>query len=52
MTSAEMTYAEKRIHPELTTSLLWVMAIATGLIVANLYYNQLLCLMIWPGHIM
>ncbi|WP_426670738.1 MFS transporter [Mucilaginibacter sp. McL0603] len=40
MTSAEMTYAEKRIHPELTTSLLWIMAIATGLIVANLYYNQ------------
>ncbi len=40
MTSAEMTYAEKRIHPELTNPLLWIMAVATGLIVANLYYNQ------------
>ena len=30
--------AEK--HPELTTVTLWVMTIATGLIVANLYYNQ------------
>src|SRR5579863_3732092 len=27
-------------HPELTQPLLWVMTIATGLIVANLYYNQ------------
>src|ERR1700712_5867198 len=27
-------------HPKLTTSTLWVMTIATGLIVANLYYNQ------------
>lgn len=35
-----MTSAKKHIHPELTPSLLWVMAIATGLIVANLYYNQ------------
>jgi len=35
-----MSSATKPIHPELTRSLLWVMAIATGLIVANLYYNQ------------
>ena len=35
-----MSPAAKPIHPELTKSLLWVMAIATGLIVANLYYNQ------------
>jgi predicted MFS family arabinose efflux permease len=35
-----MTHAKKINHPELTRSLLWVMAIATGLIVANLYYNQ------------
>ena len=35
-----MTSAKKLTHPELTPSLLWVMAIATGLIVANLYYNQ------------
>jgi predicted MFS family arabinose efflux permease len=35
-----MTGAKKITHPELTPSLLWVMAIATGLIVANLYYNQ------------
>ena len=35
-----MTSAKKHTHPELTPSLLWVMAIATGLIVANLYYNQ------------
>ena len=35
-----MTSAIKPLHPELTRSLLWVMAIATGLIVANLYYNQ------------
>ncbi|HEY8931327.1 MAG TPA: MFS transporter [Mucilaginibacter sp.] len=27
-------------HPELTPVTLWVMTIATGLIVANLYYNQ------------
>jgi predicted MFS family arabinose efflux permease len=30
----------KPIHPELTQSTLWVMTIATGLVVANLYYNQ------------
>jgi predicted MFS family arabinose efflux permease len=35
-----MTHAKKFTHPELTPSLLWIMAIATGLIVANLYYNQ------------
>lgn len=35
-----MTNTKKIIHPELTPSLLWIMAIATGLIVANLYYNQ------------
>lgn len=35
-----MTSVQKPVHPELTTSLLWVLAIATGLIVANLYYNQ------------
>lgn len=27
-------------HPPLTNSTLWVMTIATGLVVANLYYNQ------------
>jgi len=27
-------------HPELTPLTLWIMTIATGLIVANLYYNQ------------
>lgn len=35
-----MNNAEKPYHPELTPSLLWILAIATGLIVANLYYNQ------------
>jgi predicted MFS family arabinose efflux permease len=35
-----MISAIKPVHPELTRSLLWVMAISTGLIVANLYYNQ------------
>jgi predicted MFS family arabinose efflux permease len=30
----------KQVHPELTWSTLWVMTIATGLVVANLYYNQ------------
>jgi predicted MFS family arabinose efflux permease len=27
-------------HPELTSLTLWIMTIATGLVVANLYYNQ------------
>lgn len=35
-----MATADVLDQPKLTTSTLWVMAIATGLIVANLYYNQ------------
>jgi predicted MFS family arabinose efflux permease len=35
-----MSSAAKSNHPELTQPLLWIMAVATGLIVANLYYNQ------------
>lgn len=35
-----MNSAKQLDHPELTPSLLWILAIATGLIVANLYYNQ------------
>ncbi|OCX54657.1 MFS transporter permease [Mucilaginibacter sp. PPCGB 2223] len=34
------TSAEKHEHPQLTNVILWVMTIATGLVVANLYYNQ------------
>jgi len=30
----------KHAHPKLTNVTLWVMTVATGLIVANLYYNQ------------
>jgi len=33
------THSVKK-HPELTPLTLWIMTIATGLIVANLYYNQ------------
>ncbi|HZY38897.1 MAG TPA: MFS transporter [Mucilaginibacter sp.] len=33
------TYSAQK-HPELTPLTLWIMTIATGLIVANLYYNQ------------
>jgi predicted MFS family arabinose efflux permease len=36
MTSTGIT----KKHPELTPLTLWIMTIATGLIVANLYYNQ------------
>jgi predicted MFS family arabinose efflux permease len=32
--------ASAKPHPELTTLTLWIMTIATALIVANLYYNQ------------
>ena len=35
-----MTAGADKKHPELTPVTLWVMTIATGLIVANLYYNQ------------
>jgi predicted MFS family arabinose efflux permease len=34
-----VTHAAKN-HPELTPLTLWIMTLATGLIVANLYYNQ------------
>src|SRR5580704_4834257 len=33
-----ISYAKK--HPELTPLTLWIMTIATGVVVANLYYNQ------------
>jgi predicted MFS family arabinose efflux permease len=35
-----MNNAASKTHPELTPVTLWIMTIATGLIVANLYYNQ------------
>jgi len=34
------TITSAKQHPHLTTTTLWVMTIATGLVVANLYYNQ------------
>ena len=34
------THAVAKKHPELTPLTLWIMTIATGLVVANLYYNQ------------
>jgi predicted MFS family arabinose efflux permease len=34
------TISTVKKHPELTPLTLWIMTIATGLIVANLYYNQ------------
>jgi len=47
-----MSHSARPVHPELTNSLLWVMTIATGLIVANLYYNQpLLVLMAKSYHV-
>jgi predicted MFS family arabinose efflux permease len=35
-----MAITSQKKHPELTSATLWIMTIATGLIVANLYYNQ------------
>lgn len=35
-----MSATAENNHPELTPLTLWIMTIATGLIVANLYYNQ------------
>jgi predicted MFS family arabinose efflux permease len=35
-----MALTSQKKHPELTPVTLWIMTIATGLIVANLYYNQ------------
>lgn len=47
-----MSHTSKPVYPELTDTLLWVMTIATGLIVANLYYNQpLLVLMAKSYHV-
>ena len=34
------TKAKITQHPELTPLTLWIMTIATGLVVANIYYNQ------------
>lgn len=35
-----MNNAASKTHPELTLLTLWIMTIATGLVVANIYYNQ------------
>ncbi|GAC1307008.1 MAG: MFS transporter [Mucilaginibacter sp.] len=35
-----MNNAASKTHPELTPLTLWIMTIATGLVVANIYYNQ------------
>jgi predicted MFS family arabinose efflux permease len=35
-----MNNAASKKHPELTPLTLWIMTIATGLVVANIYYNQ------------
>ncbi|MDB5125130.1 MAG: putative arabinose efflux permease, family [Mucilaginibacter sp.] len=35
-----MNNAAAKTHPELTPLTLWIMTIATGLVVANIYYNQ------------
>jgi predicted MFS family arabinose efflux permease len=35
-----MNNAASKSHPELTPLTLWIMTIATGLVVANIYYNQ------------
>ncbi|HEY2582484.1 MAG TPA: MFS transporter [Mucilaginibacter sp.] len=40
MTSTITAAVPIKKHPELTSLTLWIMTIATGLIVANLYYNQ------------
>ncbi|PWK75896.1 putative MFS family arabinose efflux permease [Mucilaginibacter oryzae] len=34
------TISTQKQHPQLTTLTLWIMTIATGLVVANIYYNQ------------
>ncbi|WP_205589802.1 MFS transporter [Mucilaginibacter celer] len=34
------TTTTQKQHPHLTTLTLWIMTIATGLVVANIYYNQ------------
>jgi hypothetical protein len=35
-----MTATSAKIHPQLTSFTLWIMTIATCLVVANIYYNQ------------